>query len=233
MMPNYFSLEASQPETLAKLSYGGGFERLSTWLLFMLSGARRTGLAPLDANRLHLLLFYGAVLTPVYGLEQPVPLIVKVDDAPYYPEAQEAVERLVVSGMVINLGRRRIGRNNTGHKRLENDRYDLASPGLALVELLRRPPASERLYSFAHDLCKGFSEIGEMSAEDVAAEDALLRDDSLQNKSSAWIKRTGTNRVLEAARWIADYEEAGGRPNKREEVALYFLYLQELRRRAA
>jgi hypothetical protein len=54
------------------IQFGGSPHRLKGWLVLLLRETTKHGLAPLSQDRLHLLLFYCAVLAPVHSADQPV-----------------------------------------------------------------------------------------------------------------------------------------------------------------
>ena len=81
------------------LGFGGARHRLQGWILFLLEEAARVGFSPVPRDRLHLLLFFSAVLTPVHGLDNPVPKIIKYRDKPFYPEGQDELDAFVVRGL--------------------------------------------------------------------------------------------------------------------------------------
>ena len=69
------------------------------WLLLLLDGAERAGIAPLAEMRLHRLVFLANVLAPVYDLPVEDGKVVKYRRGPFYPDVQWDLDRLAVSGL--------------------------------------------------------------------------------------------------------------------------------------
>ncbi len=206
------------------LQFGGSPHRLRGWLLFLLWETARVGMPPLAQETLHLLLFYGAVLTPVHGLETPVPKILKYRDRPFYPEAQDELVRLVAEGFVDTTTRRSIADDGW-----ESDRYSINEFGVRAASLLTASRWGGETSRFVRDLVLSFAELDPRHAEEIIGQDALFRDDRLRRGQIA--KVDDENPAMKAARLIADYEVDGIRPGAADSIALYFNFLQA--RRAA
>jgi len=206
------------------IQFGGSPHRLQGWLLFLLEQAGRLGLAPVSQERLHLLLFYCAVLTPVHGMEQPVPKILKHRDRPFYPEAQEEILSLVVRGFVGTTTREAV--SDLGW---ESDGYWVTDDGLSVAERLKATSWGKSTSRFVRDLVMGFAELDPDDADDIVEQDALFRDDRLQRGHIRDIVKE--NQAAEAAKLVADYDVDGLKPDPRDSIALYFEFLQA--RRAA
>lgn len=205
------------------LQFGGAPHRLRGWLLLLLHEHARAGLGEISQERLHLLLFYSAVLTPVHGLDQPVPKILKLGNRPFYPEAQEQLERLVVGGFVETGQRESIADDGW------NNAYRATADGLRVTALLRDSRWGERTAAFVRDLVSSFAELEPAGADRIIDEDATFRDDRMRVDEIRDIRKV--NQALEAARLVADYEVDDVRPAARDSIALYFDFLQA--RRAA
>ena len=205
------------------IEFGGAPHRLRGWLLFILEEAGRAGLAPISQERLHLLLFYSAVLTPVLKLDTPVPKILKYQDRPFYPEAQEALESFVVRGFIEGSGR-----SNVRDKGWSAE-YVLTPFGSEAAAALRQTRWGKEVSSFAHDLVDGFAELNPSEADEIITQDETFR----AGRMDLWEVRDlrKRNEAEDAAKWVADYDVDGFRPKPRDSIALYFEYLQA--RRAA
>jgi len=206
------------------LQFGGSPHRLRGWLLFLLQETARVGMPPLSQDTLHLLLFYGAVLTPVHGLETPVPKILKYRDRPFYPEAQDELVCLIARGFVEATTRRSIADDGW-----ESDRYSINEFGVNAAELLAASRWGGETSRFVRDLVLSFAELDPRHADDIIGQDAVFRDDRLRLGQIARVEKE--NPAVQTARLIADYEVDGIRPGAADSIALYFNFLQA--RRAA
>lgn len=206
------------------IQFGGASHRLRGWLVLLVREASRVAIVPFGQSRFHLLLFYAAVLAPVYGQDEPVPKIIKLRDRPFYPEAQKELVRLVVHGFVANRTRWSISDDGW-----ESDDYSSTKAGLEIARLLERSQWGHATASFVRDLVAGFIELNVDDADGIILEDALFRNSALARGDIRDLRER--NEVAETARRVADYEEDGLRPGPRDSIALYFEFLQA--RRAA
>ena len=181
-------------------------------------------MAPLSQEKLHLLLFYAAVLTPVHGLDTPVPKILKYRDRPFYPEAQDELACLIARGFVDATTRRSIADDGW-----EDDRYGINEHGVRVGALLAESRWGAETQAFVRDLVLSFAELDPQHAVEIIDQDAVYRNDRLRRGQIA--KVDDDNPAVKAARLIADYEVDGVRPGAADSIALYFNFLQA--RRAA
>lgn len=200
------------------LDFGGAEHRLRGWLLFVLEGFGRFGLAPVAHERLHLLLYFAAVLSPVYRLETPVMKILKHRKAPFYPEAQFALERLAVSGHVLNSGRRSVRDDGWA-----DDDYRISEAGLQTAALLASCAWGRRVRTFSHDLVQGFARLDPETADRIAGEDAFFRDARMTEREVKEV--TPLNEAVQATNWVAEDTDDLPR-NERDKVFMYLVYLQ-------
>lgn len=75
-------------------------------VLVLLDALARVGLSPTDAKALHELAYLANVLSPVFDLLPLDAKLLKRPTGPYYPELQQAIDRLVGRGLVDALGLR-------------------------------------------------------------------------------------------------------------------------------
>jgi hypothetical protein len=206
------------------IQFGGSPHRLKGWLVLLLRETTKHGLAPLSQDRLHLLLFYCAVLAPVHSADQPVPKILKYGDLPFYPEAQDVLTKLVVDGFVEAGTRRSISDQGWDHAG-----YGITADGIRVSELLKASHWGRRTAAFVADLVSSFADLDPDTAEQIISQDATFRDDRLRKGEIRDLRQT--NEAADMARFVADYEVDGLRPGPRESIGLYFDYL--VARRAA
>jgi hypothetical protein len=200
------------------LDFGGARHRLRGWLLFVLEGFGRFDPEPVPHERLHLLLYFAAVLAPVYRLETPVIKILKHRPLPFYPEAQFTLECLAVSGHVANGGRS--GIRDDGWS---SDAYRILPAGVETARLLAVSAWGRRVRNFAHDLVQGFLRLDPDSAIRVADEDAFYRHGRMETDDVKAV--TAMNDAVRAAEWVADDGDEGP-ANERDKVFMYLAYLQ-------
>lgn len=205
--------------TAKDLDFGGADHRLRGWLLFTLEGIGRFGLAPVSHERLHLLLYFAAVLTPLYRLQTPVPKIIKHAEMPFYPEAQKELERLAVSGHVENTGRRSVRDHGWF-----SDSYAITSAGIETARLLAETAWGRRVRDFANDLAQGFAELDWETADGIIQKDAFYREGRAEFRQTKTV--TPDNEAVAVSNWVADDDENEVPPNGRDRLFLYLQYLQ-------
>ena len=69
-------------------------------VLLLLDAAERAGIAPLPSARLHAFAYLADVLSPVWELVPFDGKVYKSDGGPHYPDLQDAVDSLVVLGLL-------------------------------------------------------------------------------------------------------------------------------------
>lgn len=69
-------------------------------VLYLLTAAHKSGLAPIDANRLHQVAYLTNALSPVWGLEPLTAELLKLYGSPYDARLQRDVDLLVAEGLV-------------------------------------------------------------------------------------------------------------------------------------
>lgn len=205
------------------IQFGGAEHRLRGWLVFVLEEATRQGLAPLSQEKLHLLLFYAAVLAPVHGVDEPVPKILKYRDKPFYPEAQEQLLRLAAEGFAQSRTLASIRDDGSGSE------FSLTVAGAQVSDILKQSSWGRRTAAFARDLVASFAELDPEDAEEIIEQDATFRDGRMAIGDIQDLREE--NLAAATARHVADFEVDGARPDARDSISLYFDYLQA--RRAA
>lgn len=78
----------------------------SVRVLVLLDALSRVGLAPTEAKALHELAYLANVLSPVFDLAPLDAKLLKRSAGPYYPELQQAIDRLVGRGLIEAVGLR-------------------------------------------------------------------------------------------------------------------------------
>lgn len=206
----------------ATVQFGGANHRLRGWLVFLLEELARQGLSPVSQQRMHLLMFFAAVLTPVRGLEQPVPKILRHRDKPFYPEGQDELIRLAMRGLVETPTRSSIRDDGW-----DTGTYAITEDGVRVADELRKTAWGAETASFVRDLVGSFSELDPKDADEIIGQDEIFGENALRRGEIQNIKED--NPALAAAREVADYEVEGLRPSPRDSIALYFEYLSAKR----
>lgn len=72
----------------------------TVWASLLIANASKFGLTPLSKLRFHRLFYFANCLAPVFGITPLETAIVKYHRGPFYPNAQELVDRLVGIGLI-------------------------------------------------------------------------------------------------------------------------------------
>lgn len=221
-------LEAIQSIASRSIEFGGTPERLRGWVILTLEGAEVAGISPVPHRRFHQLLFYAAVLTPIYKVEQPLPLIIKSAEGPYYPEAQHELERLIVAGFAMNYGRHRYGPLGTY---AFVDSYMLTEEGQATAAMLAQSDWGTRARALTRALALGMATVPADQIDAVLLQDPLLRSREKDAGATVDVTEFPNNFSYRVAHWLADLDENDISPSRQEQISLYFRYLQARRER--
>lgn len=205
-----------------RVQFGGSPHRLRGWILFLLDEMTRLGLSPVTQERMHLLLFFSAVLTPIHGLSQPVPKILRHRRGPFYPEGQDELLRLLASGFIVSPTR-----SSVHDEGWESSGYSIAADGVQVANRLKQSAWGWRTAAFVRDLVESFAELDPTDADTIIEQDAVFGNGVLRRGEISDIYKD--NRTLSTARAIADYDVDGLKPTPRDSIALYFDYLKAKR----
>ena len=193
------------------------------WLLLLLDGAERAGIAPLPEMRLHRLVFLANVLAPVYDLPVEDGKVVKYRRGPFYPDVQWDLDRLAVSGLADISEIRHI---EDEHGWWFSAKYGLRKQGMRLVgEALRRPEMAA-LHRFHCELLAAYSSLPDEAQPGAALVDATYAapDQNLDDviDFAEWRDR---NASVNTTGLFVNSLPAGLALNERERLHLYMHYL--------
>jgi hypothetical protein len=198
------------------------------WLLALLDGAERTGIAPLSVRRLHRLVYLANAMAPVYDLLTPDGYVLKFKRGPFFPEVQWDIDRLSVQGLAT------VG----GTSREKDDlgwwfeaEYSLSQSGMAAVDYAMRLEQVGEKAAFLREVARAFSALlRQENLSESNADEALLRDVTFERADMEGpidFKIASENLSVLAASAIGGKVGDGRAVGRRAEVHLYFRYLEQ------
>lgn len=149
----------------------------SVRVLLLLDALARAGVVPTPARALHEMAYLANVLSPVFDLAPFDAKLLKRPSGPYYPELQQAVDRLVGRGLVEA--------HDVEYRRLEEEkRYRVvASYRLCRVRVQAALDRHGQLFAeeavFLHELASAYSALSDSQFGRAALEDARYGDKSV------------------------------------------------------
>lgn len=198
------------------------------WLLTLLDGAERTGIAPLSVRRLHRLVYLANAMAPVYDLLTPDGYLLKFKRGPFFPAVQWDIDRLSVQGLATVSGASR-KKDDLGWW-FEAD-YSLSAMGMKAVDHAMQLEAIGEKAAFLREVARAFSAILRQEASSEAtADDALLADVTFKHADAGGpidFKVASENLSALAATTIGNTVGEGSSVGRRAEVHLYFRYLEQ------
>lgn len=154
-----------------------GERQHSVRVLVLLDALARAGVVPTQARVLHELAYLANVLSPVFDLVPFDAKLLKRPSGPYYPELQQAVDRLVGRGLVDARDvEYRLVTEEKRYRVLAS--YRLNRPRVqAALDRHARVFAEEAL--FLHELASAYSVLSDVKLGRAALEDARYADTSV------------------------------------------------------
>lgn len=197
------------------------------WLLMLLDGAERAGVAPLPTAHLHRLAFFANCLAPVYDLPVPNGIVVKDRRrGPYYPELQWDVDRLAAQGLVELRGLRHVEEDDGWGFTAD---YGLTVKGVEALDRAAASPRTARTRRFLAELGAAFGALGEAGREHADEADATYGDrhaaDGRVIDFAEWRER---NYSADAAQAFSKLAPARAHLTRRDALHLYFRYLDRV-----
>ncbi len=149
----------------------------SVRVLVLLDALARAGVVPTEACALHELAYLANVLSPVFDLAPFDAKLLKRPSGPYYPELQQAVDRLVGRGLVEA--------RDVEYRLVEEEKryrvmasYHLSRPRVqAALDRHAQVFAEEAV--FLHELASAYSVLSDEQLGRAALEDARYADTSV------------------------------------------------------
>lgn len=198
------------------------------WLLTLLDGAERTGIAPLSVQRLHRLVYLANAMAPVYELLTPDGYVLKFKRGPFFPEVQWDIDRLSVQGLAAVSGTSR-RRDDLGW--WFEAEYSLAQPGMAAVDHAMHLEEVGQKAAFLREVARAFAALLRQEAlADKDADEALLSDVTFirADAEGAIDFRTASENLSALAAGAIAYKVADEEfVSRRAKVHLYFRYLEQ------
>jgi len=192
------------------------------WVLLAVDACDRAGIAPIDKDRFHRLIFLSNCLAQLFVAVPPAQRILKYRRGPFYPDIQWQLDRLVTMQWLELRG-----------LLLEPDQfgpwlvaeYEISKRGIEVVSLLRKTPLGTATASYIDELVFAFSRLDLRRLDDIplnelnwrpAGEGALItfedRDTNLALRKTAEFQRL-------APEILAD--------RFREQIQLYLRYISD------
>lgn len=209
------------------------------WLLVLLDGAERIGVAPLSVERLHRLVYLANAMAPIYDLLTPDGYLLKYKRGPFFPEVQWDIDRLCVQG----LGR--ADNLQTKHDELGwwfDAGYSLTRQGMAAVDYAMQLEEIGRKAAFLREVVRAFAGLLREEERTPDQADAILLQDIAYSRADVEgpidFQSASENLTALAATAIARRVNDKTSSERREKVHLYFRYLdrawgaQQVRARA-
>jgi hypothetical protein len=151
--------------------------RQSVRVLVLLDALARAGVVPTEAQALHELAYLANVLSPVFDLAPFDAKLLKRSSGPYYPELQQAVDRLVGRGLVEA--------RNVEYRLVEEEKryrvmasYCLSRPRVQAA-LDRHAQVFAQEAVFLHELASAYCVLSDAQLGRAALEDARYADTSV------------------------------------------------------
>src|SRR5438876_9921423 len=173
--------------------------RARLWVLLAIDACDRAGIAPIEKDRFHRLIFLSNCLAQLFGAVPPAQRILKYRRGPFYPDIQWQLDRLVTMQWLELRG-----------LLLEPDQfgpwlvaeYEISKRGIEVVSLLRKTPLGAATASYIDELVFAFSRLDLRRLDDIplnelnwrpAGEGALItfedRDTNLALRKTAEFQR--------------------------------------------
>lgn len=196
------------------------------WLLMLLDGAERAGVAPLPTARLHRLAFFANCLAPVYDLPVPNGIVVKDRRGPYYPELQWDVDRLAAQGLVELRGVRHVEGEDGWEFTAD---YGLTAAGVEVLDRASVSPRTGRARRFLAELGAAFGALGEAGRERADEADATYGDrHAAEGRVIDFAEWNRRNHSADAAQAFSALAPARAHLTQRDALHLYFRYLDRV-----
>jgi hypothetical protein len=195
------------------------------WALLMMDGIRRGGIEEVDSLRFHRLQFFSNSLAPIYGQRPPIELVMKLERGPFYPDAQDDIDTLAISGLV---GIRDVKWHQKGDRVWKTASYALTAEGFEFAKRLTAESLwCEGVGAFLHDLALAYSDLGDAVLDSLALRDLTYAQDGVSIGDIIPFKAEG-NLSVRATGAMASMLPASFRPNRRNQLRIYLKYLEGL-----
>jgi hypothetical protein len=193
------------------------------WLLLLLDGAERAGVAPVPQTHLHRLVFLANALSPVYELPVEDGKVLKYRRGPFYPDIQWDLDRLAVSGLA----------QISDIQYIEDEfgwwftaRYGLRDPGIRLVKRVVGQSEMRAAHRFLCELMVCYGDLPQLAQLEAALVDATYSDPEQHIDDvidfAEWRQR---NYSVETTQLFAKSLPPRFELNERDRLHLYVRYL--------
>lgn len=197
------------------------------WILVLLDGAERIGIAPLSVERLHRLIYLANAMAPVYDLLAPDGYILKYKRGPFFPAVQWDVDRMSVQGLIKFVG---FDRYQDEYGWWFEANYSLTSRGHAAVDFALELDGMARRASFLREVVRAFAAVLRSEGVTAAEADASLLQDigyaRADPEAAVDFRLVARNLTARATSGIGQRLAEADRPARRAQLHLYFRYLE-------
>jgi hypothetical protein len=212
------------------LRHAGELISRRMWLLMLLDGAERAGLAPMPGHEIHRMAFLANCLSPIYDIPIIEDEILKYRRGPFYPELQWDLDRLAVCGLA-EIGDIRHERDEHGWWFFAD--YALAAAGIRGIEHALGSPRAKRLHSFLIEIAAAYATLDTDTREVAALEDANYSNPRLVGRALVEYGELRRNFSVRAANAFDQHVPDGTLLQRRDKLYLYFRYLDRMVDRVA
>jgi hypothetical protein len=195
------------------------------WLLMLLDGAERAGVAPMPSHEIHRMAFLANCLSPIYDLPIPDDEIMKYRRGPFYPELQWDLDRLAVSGLA-EISSIRHERDEHGWWFFAD--YALASSGIAAVNHALGSPRAKRVHSFLIEIAASYATLDSDTRDRAPLQDANYSNPRVTGRALVEFGELRRNFSARTANAFEKYAPEGTQLRGRDKLFLYFRYLDRM-----
>jgi len=195
------------------------------WTLLLMDGIRRGGIEDVDSLRFHRLQFFSNSLAPIYGQRPPIELVIKLERGPFYPDAQDDIDTLAITGLVDI---RDVKWHNKGDRVWKTATYTLAPSGFEFAKRLTAESLwCERVGAFLHDLALAYSDLADEALDALALRDLTYAQEGVSIGDIIPFK-ADRNLSVRATGAMAAMLPVSFTPNRRNKLRIYLKYLEGL-----
>lgn len=191
------------------------------WIVLCIAEAHRMGLTPVDASKLHVILYLANTLADLFDVTRVRGRVLKRGDYPFFPDVQREVDRLAFSGVLV------IEHVEFGAKGRMAAQYGLGPQGVQIYDaMLTHSAEAKRTARLLRELVSACFVKFMGTRADIGQVDANYGDATIAPGEvvdfSEW---SHDNKNIEVARYLIDHLRKLRPDAQRDGVRLYCDYL--------
>lgn len=199
-------------------------EHLLAWSLLLMRAASKAGLTPMASHTFHRIHYFSNCLAVLYDSVPPIELVMKSLGGPFYPRAQNDLDRIYAMGLVDCTNLEWI---KTEFGILKNANYDLSSKGFTLAEQMVRTLAwCTTSAEFLLDLCNAYVEIKDGKEEQALNKDLVYSQQGFKEGSVIPFRNWNTNLSARGADAFNKIVPPSTKLSRQHQLRLYMRYLE-------